>query len=125
MPRFETGHGLDGDYLKHGTFRLRHWTPALKAAGLDHRGVYACRHTFAAGHRAGVQLYLSRIMGTSVAQIDQTYGRLVPDSEEYLRGLLDTYDHALLGRPRAKRNGSAERIRQTSWRGPCSCESCN
>ena len=27
-------------------------------------------------------------MGTSVAQIDATYGHLVPDSEEYLRGLL-------------------------------------
>ena len=32
-------------------------------------------------------------MGTSVTQIDATYGHLVPDSEEYLRGLLDTYDH--------------------------------
>jgi hypothetical protein len=31
-------------------------------------------------------------MGTSVAMIDATYGHLVPDSEEYLRGLLDTYD---------------------------------
>ena len=31
-------------------------------------------------------------MATSVAQIDKTYGHLVPDSEEYLRGLLDTYD---------------------------------
>ena len=31
-------------------------------------------------------------MGTSVTQIDVTYGHLVPDSEEYLRGLLDTYD---------------------------------
>jgi len=41
----------------------------------------------------GVQLfYLSRIMGTSVTQIDATYGHLVPDSEEYLRGLLDAYD---------------------------------
>jgi hypothetical protein len=40
-----------------------------------------------------VQLfYLSRVMGTSIAQIDQTYGHLVPDSEEYLRGLLDVYD---------------------------------
>lgn len=38
--------------------------------------------------------YLSRIMGTSVAMIDATYGHLVPDSEEYLRGLLDTYDAA-------------------------------
>jgi hypothetical protein len=32
-------------------------------------------------------------MGTSVTQIDATYGHLVPDSEEYLRGLLDSYDH--------------------------------
>ncbi|HXH89804.1 MAG TPA: site-specific integrase [Gaiellaceae bacterium] len=86
----------DGDYLKQQTFRLRHWTPALRAAGVDHRSVYTCRHTFASwGIRAGLQLfYLSRIMGTSVTQIDATYGHLVPDSEEYLRGLLDTYDEA-------------------------------
>jgi hypothetical protein len=31
-------------------------------------------------------------MGTSVAQIDKTYGHLVPDSEQYLRDLLDGYD---------------------------------
>jgi hypothetical protein len=31
-------------------------------------------------------------MGTSVQQIDQTYGHLLPDSEDYLRGLLDNYD---------------------------------
>jgi hypothetical protein len=31
-------------------------------------------------------------MGTSVTQIDATYGHLVPDSEEYLRGLLDAHD---------------------------------
>jgi integrase len=84
----------NGDRIKHPTFRLRYWTPALKAAGIDHRSVYTTRHTFAAWSiRAGVQLfYLSRIMGTSVAQIDATYGHLVPDSEEYLRGLLDTFD---------------------------------
>jgi len=40
-----------------------------------------------------VQLfYLSRVMGTSVAQIDATYGHLVPDSADYLRGLLDNFD---------------------------------
>jgi hypothetical protein len=32
------------------------------------------------------------LMGTSVAQVDATFGHLVPDSEEYLRGLLDTFD---------------------------------
>jgi len=86
--------GHDGDYLKQVTFRMRHWGPALRAAGIDHRGVYACRHSFAAWSiAAGVQLfYLSRIMGTSITQIDATYGHLVPDSEEYLRGLLDVYD---------------------------------
>jgi len=31
-------------------------------------------------------------MGTSVTQIDATYGHLVPDSEAYLRGLLDRFD---------------------------------
>jgi hypothetical protein len=31
-------------------------------------------------------------MGTSVAQIDATYGHLLPDSEDYLRGLLDSHD---------------------------------
>jgi integrase len=83
-----------GERIKLATFRERHWRPALRAAGIDHRRVYDCRHSFAAWSiRAGVQLfYLSRIMGTSVAMIDATYGHLVPDSEEYLRGLLDDYD---------------------------------
>ncbi len=69
-------------------------TPALRAAGIEHRRVYACRHTFASWAIAGgVQLfYLARIMGTSIAQIDATYGHLLPDSEDYLRGLLDEYD---------------------------------
>ena len=43
-----------------------------------------------------------RIMGTSVAQIDATYGHLVPDSEEYLRGLLDTFDAERLGTEQAQ-----------------------
>jgi integrase len=87
-------YGHDGDYLKQVTFRQCHWTPALRAAGIEHRGVYACRHTFAAWSiAAGIHLfYLARILGTSVTQIDATYGHLVPDSEEYLRGLLDEYD---------------------------------
>ena len=84
----------EDDYLKLKTFYRCHWRPALRAAGVEHRGVYACRHTFAAWSiAAGVQLfYLSRIMGTSVTQIDATYGHLVPDSEDYLRGLLDSFD---------------------------------
>jgi integrase len=84
----------DGEYLKLPTFRLRHWTPALRAAGVDHRSVYTCRHTFASWSlQGGVSLFhLSRIMGTSIAMLDAHYGHLVPDSEDYLRGLLDAYD---------------------------------
>jgi integrase len=83
-----------GGYIDGEKFRYREWTPALRAAGIEHRRVYDCRHTFASWAIAGgVQLfYLARIMGTSVAQIDATYGHLLPDSEEYLRGLLDSYD---------------------------------
>jgi integrase len=83
-----------GGYIDGEKFRYRHWTPALRAAGIQHRRVYDCRHTFASWAIAGgVQLfYLARIMGTSVAQIDATYGHLLPDSEDYLRGLLDAYD---------------------------------
>lgn len=88
FPAARGGHS-DGE-----KFRYRHWTPALRAAGIEHRRVYDCRHTFASWAIAGgVQLfYLARMMGTSVAQIDATYGHLLPDSEDYLRGLLDTYD---------------------------------
>jgi hypothetical protein len=54
-----------------------------------------CNATASWAIAGGVQLfYLARIMGTSVAQIDATYGHLLPDSEEYLRRLLDDYDTA-------------------------------
>ena len=45
------------------------------------------------GTIAGVSLfYLARLLGSSVDQVDKTYGHLLPDSEEYLRGLLDAFD---------------------------------
>jgi hypothetical protein len=57
-----------------------------------HRRVYDCRHTFASWAIAGgVSLFhLSKIMGTSTTMIGEVYGHLLPDSEDYLRGLLDT-----------------------------------
>ena len=54
-------------------------------------------------------------MGTSVTQIDATYGHLVPDSEECLRGLLDGYDDRISEVAGA---GSDERWRQGCWQGP-------
>jgi hypothetical protein len=56
------------------------------------------RHTFASwALRDGVSLfYMSRIMGTSIALLDSTYGHLVPDSEE-IRGLLEAGERTRLG----------------------------
>jgi len=74
-------------------WRRDHWTPALKAAGLEHRGPYALRHSFASfAIAAGVSLFeLARFMGTSVEQIDRTYGHLLPDSLDRTRSALDSY----------------------------------
>ena len=85
-----------GGYLNLHAWRRDEWRPALEAAGLPKLTPYSLRHTFASfAIAAGVSLfYLARLMGSSVNQIDATYGHLLPDSEEYLRGLLDTYDVA-------------------------------
>jgi integrase len=81
FPAAQGGHiGLD-------TWRTREWYPALEAAGLEQRGPYALRHTFATeALAAGVStLELARLMGTSVAMIDRTYGHLARDSKDSIR----------------------------------------
>jgi integrase len=83
-----------GGHIDSEKFRAREWAPALRAARVEHRRVYDCRHTFASwALRDGVGLFLlSRIMGTSIQQLDLTYGHLLGDSEEQIRGLLDASD---------------------------------
>jgi integrase len=74
-------------------WRRDHWTPAVRAAGLEHRTPYALRHTYASfAIAAGVSLFeLARFMGTSAEQIDRTYGHLLPDALERTRGALDAF----------------------------------
>lgn len=83
-----------GGHLNLHNWRRNEWAVALDAAGLPKLTPYAMRHTFASfSIAAGVsRFYLARIMGSSVQQIDATYGHLLPDSEDYLRGLLDMFD---------------------------------
>ena len=83
-----------GGHMELNKWRARAWVPALRAAGVDHRRIYDCRHTYATWSlAAGVSLFaLSRRMGTSLAMIDQTYGHLAPDAEERERELLDAFD---------------------------------
>lgn len=84
FPAPEAGH-LDLD-----NWRMRRWTPALKAAGVRVRGPYATRHTFATNAlAAGVSIFdLSRLMGTSVEMIDRTYGHWAQGTADHLRVLL-------------------------------------
>jgi integrase len=95
-PRIDTPRlfcGERGGFLDLHWWRAKHWTPAVRAAGLEHRSPYALRHTFAAwAIAAGIGLFeLSRLMGTSVEQIDRTYGHLLPDSLDRARTALDTF----------------------------------
>jgi integrase len=85
--------GARGGHLNLNKWRSDEWTPAVRAAGLTHRPPYSLRHTFASfSIAAGVSLFeLARFMGTSVEQIDRTYGHLLPDSLERARAALDSF----------------------------------
>lgn len=93
---FPTRHGgrLDYDY-----WRDRIWTPALQAAGVEQRGPYHLRHTFATeALAAGVSIFqLSRLMGASVRTIDRHYAHLAHDSETALRDLLSDRSRVVAG----------------------------
>ena len=80
-------------------FRHREWTPAIRAAGLEHRRIYDCRHTFATwAIEDGVPLWqLATIMGTSVVQIEDTYARWLKRTNAELRAAFDAYDATATG----------------------------
>lgn len=80
----------EGGHIDLDNWRTRDWSPALEAAGIDQRGPYHLRHTFATeALAAGVSIFqLSRLMGASVKTIDKHYGHLAHDAEDHLRGLL-------------------------------------
>jgi integrase len=75
-------------------WRRDEWKPALTAAGLDYRKPYALRHTFVSECiAAGIATFeIARMAGTSVLQIEKTYGHLLPDAIERGRGALDAFD---------------------------------
>jgi integrase len=92
--------GKRGGYLDLGAWRRNHWTPALRAAGLEHRPPYALRHTFCAFEiAAGTHTFeIARLMGTSVEQISKTYGHLLPSATEAAIERMDAFDAAAIGR---------------------------
>ena len=84
----------EGGRIDINNWRHRQWTPALAAAGVEHRRIYDLRHTYATWSLvAGVDIFtLARRMGTSVKMIDQTYGHLMTGADAYERELLDAFD---------------------------------
>ena len=66
------------------------WYPPVEAAGVDKRGPYHLRRSFASeAFAAGVSIFqLSRLMGASVETIEMHYGHPARDSEAALRALL-------------------------------------
>jgi integrase len=82
----------EAGYLNLDNWRMREWYPALTAAGIERRGPYHLRHTFATeALAAGMSIFqLARVMGASVNVIDRYYGHLAHDSEAAIRALLDT-----------------------------------
>lgn len=80
--------------LDYPGWRRDEWTPAVKAAGLEHRAPYALRHTFASfAIAAGLPTFeIARMMGTSIEQIEKTYGHLLPDALERGRAALGAFD---------------------------------
>ena len=76
-------------------FRHREWTPTGRAAGIDHRRIYDCRHTFATWAIEDGRLsliHVAQVMGTSVRQIEDTYFRWLSRTDEQVRTFLDEYD---------------------------------
>jgi len=105
-----------GGYIDIEKFRYREWTSALRAAGIEHRRIYDCRHTFATwAIEAGVQLWhLAAIMGTSVVQLEDTYARWLKRTNEQIRAIFDAYDvapDAYRGRMGAEKPNLAMRMR--------------
>ena len=84
-------------HLNLANWRKRVWQPALRSAGLERDGAlwlpkpYALRHTFATwALDAGFDLFeLTRLMGTSAAMIDRTYGHLAKGHAERARERLN------------------------------------
>jgi integrase len=80
-----------GGYISIDNWRTREWYDALDAAGIERRGPYHLRHTFATEALAsGVSIFeLARVMGASVREIDRTYGHLARDSNDSIRARLE------------------------------------
>ena len=84
--------GAEGGPIDLDNFRKRVWQPAVEASGIATPArIYDLRSTFASNALSvGVAPFeLARIMGTSVAMIERSYGTLVAGASEGIAARLD------------------------------------
>lgn len=90
--------GVKGGVLDLDNFRLREWKPAVEAAGVDKPArIYDLRSTFASNALAAgvVPFELAKIMGTSIAMLERSYGALIAGAREGIAARLDEIEHRL------------------------------
>lgn len=86
--------GSTGNYLVLNDFRDKVWNPAVDAAGVTpRRRLKDMRHTYATWQLTGNcnTWTLSKQMGTSVENIERTYGRWIPGSEQVVLAAMDRF----------------------------------
>jgi integrase len=86
--------GEGGGYLILSNFRPDVWKPAFTAAGIEERRLKDMRHTYASWQLYGNcnVWHLSKMMGTAVHQIERTYGRWIPGSEQVVLAAMAAFD---------------------------------
>lgn len=97
--------GTRGSVINLDNFRQREWAPAVEAAGISTPArIYDLRSTFASNTlAAGVALFeLARIMGTSIAMIERSYGTLIAGARAGIASRLDQLENRL-GQEKARR----------------------
>jgi integrase len=83
----------DGDYLNYDYWSRTVWKDAVAASGVAFRRPKDTRHTFATWQLIGNcnTWTLSKTMGTGVKNLERTYGRWIPGSEQVVLAAMDAF----------------------------------
>ena len=86
--------GLEGRAHQPAQLAPRRLERRREGRRIEHRTPYALRHTFASfAIAAGIATFeIARMIGTSIEQIEKTYGHLLPDALDRGRAALEAFD---------------------------------
>jgi integrase len=86
-----------GGYIDLDSFRYREWKDAVRGAGIAPRRINDLRHTYATWSLTAdvPAAKLAKMMGTSIAQIEDTYHRFLKSDEARYASALDSYGAAV------------------------------